>query len=83
MIDMLAAGNRVMVKPSEFAPACASLLQEMVEATFDRDLVDVVVGGLDLAREFTWGALGPPALHRQLRGSGARSPRWRPRTWSR
>jgi coniferyl-aldehyde dehydrogenase len=53
MIDMLAAGNRVIVKPSEFAPACGELLREMVASSFDPDLVDVVVGGLDLAEEFS------------------------------
>ena len=53
LVDMLAAGNRVMLKPSEFAPACAALMREMVSATFAPDLVYVAVGGLDLARAFT------------------------------
>ncbi len=53
LVDMLAAGNRVMLKPSEFTPACAVLMQEMVSATFAPDLVYVAVGGLDLARAFT------------------------------
>ena len=52
MIEMLAAGNRVIVKPSEFAPASAALLRDMVEATFDQDLVYVAEGGLDLAQAF-------------------------------
>lgn len=72
MIDMLAAGNRVMVKPSEFAPACAELLREMVHSSFDPDLVDVIVGGLDLAQEFTamrWDHLlytGSPRVGREV-----------------
>ncbi len=53
MVDMLAAGNRVMLKPSEFAPASAALMREMVSATFSPDLVYVAVGGLELARAFT------------------------------
>ena len=53
VVDMLAAGNRVMIKPSEFAPACATLMREMVAATFDPDLVHVAVGGLEIARAFT------------------------------
>ncbi len=53
MIEMLAAGNRVIVKPSEYTPACAALLHEMVAATYPADLVHVAVGGLDLARAFT------------------------------
>lgn len=52
MIDMLAAGNRVMVKPSEYTPACAQLLREMVAATFEPDLVHVVVGDVAVARAF-------------------------------
>jgi coniferyl-aldehyde dehydrogenase len=52
LIDMLAAGNRVIIKPSDLTPGCGELLREMVSATFDRDLVDIVVGGLELAREF-------------------------------
>lgn len=72
LIDMLAAGNRVMIKPSEFAPACAELLRDMVHDTFDRDLVEVVVGGLDLAREFSavrWDHLlytGSPRVGREV-----------------
>jgi coniferyl-aldehyde dehydrogenase len=53
LIEMLAAGNRVVIKPSEHAPACAELLREMIRETFDRDRVDVVVGGLELARAFS------------------------------
>jgi coniferyl-aldehyde dehydrogenase len=52
MIEMLAAGNRVIVKPSEYAPACAELLSKMVAETFDPALVHVVVGEQDLARAF-------------------------------
>jgi coniferyl-aldehyde dehydrogenase len=72
LIEMLAAGNRVVIKPSEYTPACAELLREMVSATFDRDRVDVVVGGLDLARSFTrirWDHLlytGSPAIGREI-----------------
>ena len=53
LVDMLAAGNRVMIKPSEFTPASSALMQEMVSATFAPDLVYVAVGGLELARVFT------------------------------
>lgn len=53
MIDMFASGNRVMIKPSDYTPACAHLLREMVAATFPDDLAWVAVGGLDLARAFS------------------------------
>ena len=77
LIEMLAAGNRVVIKPSEYTPACAELLREMVHSTFDRDRVDVVVGGLDLARAFTrvrWDHLlytGSPAIGREIAKAAA------------
>jgi coniferyl-aldehyde dehydrogenase len=77
LIEMLAAGNRVVIKPSEYTPACAELLREMVHATFDRDRVDVVVGGLGLARAFTrvrWDHLlytGSPAIGREIAKAAA------------
>jgi coniferyl-aldehyde dehydrogenase len=77
LIEMLAAGNRVVIKPSEYTPACGELLQEMVRATFDRDRVDVVIGGLELARAFThvrWDHLlytGSPAVGREIAKAAA------------
>src|SRR5438270_2891868 len=74
---MLAAGNRVVIKPSEYTPACGELLREMVRATFDRDRVDVVLGGLELARAFTrvrWDHLlytGSPAIGREIAKAAA------------
>ena len=52
LTEMLAAGNRVILKPSEYTPVSAALLQEMITATFDPDLVDVAVGGLELSKAF-------------------------------
>jgi coniferyl-aldehyde dehydrogenase len=72
LVEMLAAGNRVVLKPSEYTPACAELLRDMVRATFDRDRVDVAVGGLELAKAFTrvrWDHLlytGSPEIGRQI-----------------
>jgi coniferyl-aldehyde dehydrogenase len=77
LIEMLAAGNRVVIKPSEYTPACGALLQEMVRATFDRDRVDVVLGGLELAQAFTrvrWDHLlytGSPAIGREIARAAA------------
>ena len=77
LIEMLAAGNRVVIKPSEYTPACAELLREMVHATFERDRVDVVVGGLELARAFTrvrWDHLlytGSPSIGREIAKAAA------------
>ena len=77
LIEMLAAGNRVVIKPSEYTPACGALLQEMVRATFDRDRVDVVLGSLELAQAFTrvrWDHLlytGSPAIGREIARAAA------------
>jgi coniferyl-aldehyde dehydrogenase len=77
LIEMLAAGNRVVLKPSEHTPACAQVLRDMVRATFDPDRVDVVVGGVELAKAFTrvrWDHLlytGSPAIGREIAKTAA------------
>src|SRR3954447_8562972 len=77
LVEMLAAGNRVVLKPSEYTPACAELLREMVRSTFDSDRVDVAVGGLELAKAFTgvrWDHLlytGSPAIGREIAKAAA------------
>ncbi len=79
MVEMLAAGNRVIVKPSEYTPACAALLAEMVAATFDPALVSVAEGGLDLARAFAalpWDHLlytGNPEVGRLVMAAAAQN----------
>jgi acyl-CoA reductase-like NAD-dependent aldehyde dehydrogenase len=77
LIEMLAAGNRVVIKPSEYTPACGELLREMIRETFERERVDVVVGGLELARAFSgvrWDHLlytGSPGVGREIARSAA------------
>jgi coniferyl-aldehyde dehydrogenase len=72
LVEMLAAGNRAVIKPSEYTPACSALMRDMVRATFDRDRVDVAVGGLELAKAFTavrWDHLlytGSPEVGRHI-----------------
>jgi coniferyl-aldehyde dehydrogenase len=72
LVEMLAAGNRVVLKPSEHTQACAELLRDMIRSTFDPDRVDVAVGGLELAKAFTrvrWDHLlytGSPDIGRQI-----------------
>jgi coniferyl-aldehyde dehydrogenase len=48
----LAAGNRVMIKMSESAPATGELFARLVARHFDPAVVTVVNGGADVAREF-------------------------------
>lgn len=79
VIEMLAAGNRVMIKPSEYTPACAALLHEIVAATFDPALVHVAVGGRELARAFAampWDHLlytGSPSVGREVMAAAAKN----------
>ncbi|RQS26496.1 coniferyl aldehyde dehydrogenase [Burkholderia sp. Bp8989] len=52
LAEALAAGNRVMIKPSELTPRTSELLKSLVQATFPSDLVQVVTGGPDVATAF-------------------------------
>ena len=49
----LAAGNRVMLKPSELAPRTAALLERCVAARFAADELAVVTGGADIGEAFS------------------------------
>ncbi len=49
----LAAGNRVLVKMSEFTPATATLLAELLARHFDADEVSVVQGDAAVAHAFS------------------------------
>ena len=49
----LAAGNRVMIKPSEITPRTSALMEEVIAEVFDPAEVAVVQGGPDVARAFT------------------------------
>lgn len=49
LIGALAAGNCVVLKPSEVAPATSSLLASRLGCYLDSDAVRVVQGGLDVA----------------------------------
>jgi coniferyl-aldehyde dehydrogenase len=48
----LAAGNRAMIKPSEFTPATSELLKKMIAETFAPDHVLVVNGDASVGRDF-------------------------------
>ncbi len=48
----LAAGNRVMIKLSEYTPETSALIQKILEETFPQDLVAVVNGEADVAQSF-------------------------------
>ena len=47
-----AAGNRVMLKPSEYSPATAALLGQLIDMYFDEDELAVVQGGPEVGAAF-------------------------------
>ncbi|MCZ7559985.1 MAG: coniferyl aldehyde dehydrogenase [Burkholderiaceae bacterium] len=62
----LAAGNRAMIKPSEYTPAFSALLQRLVAGSFSAEEIAVVTGGPEMAAAFA--AL--PFDHLLFTGSG-------------
>jgi coniferyl-aldehyde dehydrogenase len=52
VVSALAAGNRVLVKMSEAAPATGELLERLVGGKFDPAVLSVVNGGPEVARQF-------------------------------
>jgi coniferyl-aldehyde dehydrogenase len=53
LVNAIAAGNHVLVKPSEFAPATADVLRQMISEVFPEEYVAVVTGGPDVASVFS------------------------------
>lgn len=53
LVGAFAAGNRAMIKTSEFAPRTAELLVEMLGKYFSDEEVVVVNGGVEVATAFT------------------------------
>jgi coniferyl-aldehyde dehydrogenase len=53
MLGALAAGNRVMIKMSEFTPRAGELLQKILGEIFEEDHVAVINGELQVAQAFS------------------------------
>jgi coniferyl-aldehyde dehydrogenase len=53
LMAALAAGNRVMIKPSELTPKTSAVLADLIAKTFAPDHVSVAVGGVDVAQAFS------------------------------
>ena len=49
----LAAGNRVMIKPSELTPKTGDLMHEILSAEFDENVLSVILGGVETGQAFT------------------------------
>jgi acyl-CoA reductase-like NAD-dependent aldehyde dehydrogenase len=79
LVDALAAGNRVVVKPSEFVPRTAALIAEVLEAALGPDIARTVQGGREVAADFAtqpWDHLvftGGTATGRKVAEAAARN----------
>ena len=52
-VAAIAAGNRVMLKPSELTPATSALLAELVSTSFREDEFAVIEGDADIGQAFS------------------------------
>ena len=53
LAQVLAAGNRAMLKPSEFTPETSALMAEAIGKAFGSEEVAVATGGVDVAQAFS------------------------------
>lgn len=47
LIDAIAAGNSVIVKPSEYSPNVSAIIEKLISKTFDRGLANTVQGAVE------------------------------------
>ena len=67
LVDAVAGGNRVILKPSEQTPNFSDLLHRAITETFEEDEIAVVLGGPQVAADFS----GLPFDHLVFTGSTA------------
>jgi coniferyl-aldehyde dehydrogenase len=53
LAGIFAAGNRVLIKPSEFTPRCSELMARMFASAYDESEVAVFTGGADVGAAFS------------------------------
>ncbi|GAB4847491.1 hypothetical protein Ancab_026548 [Ancistrocladus abbreviatus] len=51
LLGAIAAGNTVVIKPSEFAPACSSFLANMIPQYLDNEAIKVIEGAADISEQ--------------------------------
>ena len=57
LIGAVAAGNTVMLKPSEFSSKTSEIIKKIIENTFEKGHVDVILGGPEIGSkllDFNW-----------------------------
>ena len=50
LIGAIAAGNAVVIKPSELAPATSKVLKELIDSVFPQNMANVIEGDADIAK---------------------------------
>lgn len=65
LISSIAAGNRTIIKPSEYAPNCSKILSEMISGCFPEEWIAVIEGGEEVGKEL----LSLPFHHIHFTGS--------------
>ena len=53
LADVLAAGNRAIIKPSEFTPTVSEVMAELVREAYDEKEVAIFTGGPEIGAAFT------------------------------
>ena len=53
LAGILAAGNRSIIKPSEFTPATSQVMKEMISSAFDETEIAVITGGPETGAAFS------------------------------
>ncbi|MGB1616743.1 MAG: coniferyl aldehyde dehydrogenase [Pseudomonadales bacterium] len=53
LAGILAAGNRTMIKPSEYTPITSELMKTLIESAFDADEIAVFTGGPEVGQAFS------------------------------
>lgn len=51
LIAAVAAGNQVVLKPSELTPNTSAVISKIIEATFEKNHVEVAIGGVEKSQE--------------------------------
>lgn len=51
LIAAVAAGNQVVVKPSELTPNTGSIIQKIISEVFEKNHVEVIEGGVEITQE--------------------------------
>lgn len=51
LISAVAAGNKVILKPSELTPKTSAIIAEIIEETFQNEHVEVVEGGVEITQK--------------------------------